>query len=148
MKDRVREITLDEIPELIEVLKIFEQCSCFVEVDMDVSIDACVDRMSSGAGTVFGLYDREGKIIGGLGCLKTTELTTGKPVAVETFWFVKPGSRGNGLKLFKAFEKWADQQDCKKRAMIHMVDLHPEVLKRFYEDNGYRLAEMYYVKEK
>ena len=147
MKERVREITVDEIPDLIIKLKEFENASCFVKVDIDYSSQRCRNLMENGAGTVFGLFDRSGEIIGGLGCLKGRELSTGIMIADETFWFVTPGRRGNGLKLFDAFEKWADDNGCPKRAMIHMVDSHPAILQKFYESNGYKLIELHYVKE-
>jgi GNAT superfamily N-acetyltransferase len=146
MKERVRELTTAEIPALIKELKAFERESCFVKVDIDYSTKTCIGLCESGAGTVFGLFDRNGEIAGGLGCLVGPELSTGRKIAVETFWFVNPLKRGNGLKLVDAFEQWAIDNGCEAAAMIHLADSHPESLKRFYEASGYRLLEMHYIK--
>jgi GNAT superfamily N-acetyltransferase len=147
MKHRIRQITIGEMPALMVQLKAFEQCSCFVTVDMAYGAMSCLRYMQDGSGAVFGLFDRNGEIIGGLGCIKGPELSSGIMVAVETFWFVTPGKRGNGLALVDAFEQWARDNGCVKAAMIHLVDSHPESLKRFYEMSGYVPVEVHYVKQ-
>jgi GNAT superfamily N-acetyltransferase len=146
MISRVRELTIDEVPFLMVKIKGFENCSCFVKIDIEYSAKQCWNHMSTKTGTVFGLFDRYGEIIGGLGCVKVPDIATGIMTAVETFWFVEPGKRGNGLSLMEAFEKWADENDCPRKAMIHLVDSHPESLERLYLASGYKLVEKHYVK--
>lgn len=146
MKERVRELTAEEIPGLIGKLKLFEAESCFVKVDVSYGVLSCLTHLGAGTGAVFGLFDRAGEIIGGLGCIKGPQLHNGEMTAVETFWFVEPGKRGNGLKLMEAFEKWAIDNQCLHCAMIHLVDSHPESLQRLYKMNDYHLAELHYIK--
>ena len=88
-------------------------------------------------------------IQGGIGGIKGPDFHDGDMYAVETFWFVYPEYRqkGVGVELLNAFEEWGRSNGCEKVAMIHLVDSYPDVLKRFYEANGYHLAELHYVKD-
>ena len=142
----VRPVTLDEIPKLGMILKEFEKESEFVSIDSDYCAARCREFVENGRGTVLGLYDRNGEIIGGLGAILGPELSTGKMIAVEAFWFVHPEKRGRGLLLLDAFEKWARKRGADYTAMVHMVDSHPSELKTLYVSRGYKLVEMHYVK--
>jgi len=146
MKERVRELAVEELPAMAKILKEWEQCSCIIRIDMDYVVKSAATQMRNGNGTVFGLFDRAGEIIGGLGCIKGPDLACGIMTAIETFWFVAPGRRGNGLKLLDAFEQWAEDNDCPRTAMIHLVDFQPEVLTRLYQDRGYKLIEQHFVR--
>jgi GNAT superfamily N-acetyltransferase len=68
-------------------------------------------------------------------------------MAVETFWFVHPDHRGQGLSLLVEFEKWGKREGCQTLAMIHMVDSFPDKLETLYRRRGYKLIEKHYLKE-
>lgn len=138
--------TLEEVPVITRLCKNFEQASKLVTVDIDHSVKAYTQFITSGIGAML-LLKRDGDIIGGLGCLKYPDLHSGVLIAVETFWFVLPEHRGRGLMLLDAFEAWGASQGCKKLAMIHLTDSYPAALERLYRMRGYQLVEKHYIKE-
>lgn len=141
----VRKIGLDQVRSLTEKMKAFENASAFVKVNIDHCVKVYSHFINSGMGAMFALMDGN-EIIGGLGCIKAPDLHEGVMTAIECFWLVLPEHRGQGLKLFRAFERWAAENKCEKKAMIHMADSFPEMLTKFYEREGYQLAELHYVK--
>jgi len=143
----ITEATIEEIPVITQLCKKFEQATSHVTVDIEHSIKSYTRFIESGIGTML-LLKKDGEIIGGLGCLKYPDLHSGELTAVETFWFVDPQHRGKGLKLFDAFEAWADKHGCVNKAMIHMVDSYPDILEKLYIRKGYKLIEKHYVKRK
>jgi len=147
MSVTIRQANIDEIPGVIAVMKAFENESEFVTVEVEYSAAKYINLVNIGIGALFVLY-KEGQIIGGMGCIKAPDLHDGKLTAIETFWLVLPEYRGHGMKLFKAFEKWSDDQGCQKNAMIHLADSFPSQLDKLYQREGYRLAELHFVKEK
>ena len=68
-------------------------------------------------------------------------------VASEFFWYVKPEHRGGGIRLLKAFEKWAREQGADRIIMTHLADSMPEGLKKLYIRLGYEELETNYIKE-
>jgi len=142
----VKQIGLDEVRALTEKMKAFEQASSHVKVNIEHSVKIYVNFITSGIGAMFALYADNGEIIGGLGCIKAPDIHDGSLMAVETFWMVLPEHRGQGLKLFRAFENWADEQGCKVKAMIHMADSFPFALAKLYKRKGYELAEYHFIK--
>jgi GNAT superfamily N-acetyltransferase len=65
--------------------------------------------------------------------------------STEIFWYVRKGYRGRyGIDLIEEYEQWAKQKGCKRIRMIHLVDLMPDKLKRFYERRGYKEIETVY----
>jgi len=65
----------------------------------------------------------------------------------EVFWFVHPDKRGGGIQLLEAFEKWAEEQGCKRREVCYLTDSMPEVVKKVFENRGYVESEVHYMKE-
>ena len=142
----IRELTTyEDILSATKVMKNFEQSSNHVKVDIEHSAQAYTKMVNSGISAFFSL-EYDGVCFGGLGCIKAPDLHEGTLTAIETFWFVLPEHRGKGILLFNAFEKWADKQGCKNKAMIHMADSFPETLSKFYKRKGYELAEYHFIK--
>ena len=75
------------------------------------------------------------------------DLYSGDLIATEFFWFVRAEVRGQGLKLYYAFEAWARARHCAQIRMVHLLDLMPERLAKVYRRLGYEPAETHYVKE-
>lgn len=93
------------------------------------------------------LRDDAGAIRGGLGYIVSEDLHSPTKIAVETFWFVPPECRGEGVKLVVAFEEMARLNGCAKAAMIHMEDSYPKELELLYRRRKYKLIERHYVRE-
>lgn len=93
---------------------------------------------------------KDGTITGLLGALLSFDLNDGATTASEAFWFVLPEHRNGlaGIRLFEAFEQWADDVGASRRIMAHINGLHPEKMRDFYVRRGYRPIETHYVKEK
>lgn len=143
---RIYECKPEQSYEIASVMAEFGNRSEFVNVDVDYTAQKYATMISNGTATFLTL-EVDGKIVGGLGCIKYPDLHDGVLTAVETVWFVHPDYRGYGMKLFDAYEQWAKNNGCKKIAMIHMVDSYPEILEKLYRRRGYRLMEKHYIKE-
>lgn len=85
-------------------------------------------------------------VIGGLGCILANDLQNGDLTLIEGFWFVRPEHRGRGLELLAAFHKLKDELGCKRTALIHLTNVMPEKLKRYYKSIGYVEVETHYVR--
>jgi GNAT superfamily N-acetyltransferase len=57
-----------------------------------------------------------------------------------------PGSRGGGLRLFKAFEDWAFQIGAKRLSVGHLARFMNDKFQKFYLRRGYQFNEMNYTK--
>jgi GNAT superfamily N-acetyltransferase len=134
-----------EVRKVAEFMRQFEQATSFVKVDVDYTTGVYMKMIEQGIAAFLVLED-EGKMLGGLGCLKFPDIHSGEMMAVETFWFMAPESRGKGLLLLDAFEAWGARQGCRKLAMIHLADSYPKALERLYSMRGYKLIEKHYVK--
>jgi len=66
--------------------------------------------------------------------------------AAVVFWYSRPGHRGNGIRLFNAFENWACQIGAKRLSVGHLARLMPEKFEKFYHRRGYELNEFNYSK--
>jgi len=142
----IRKLEIEELHKITSLAEEFFSISGITgNFDIPFFIKNWEFFLSSGMGSIFVLDGDEG-IIGGIGCIKVPDIITGKPVASEMFWYVKDGRRGDGLKLFDEFEKWADDQGCSIKRMVHLSNVMPDELKRLYSRRGYREVEIAYEK--
>lgn len=102
--------------------------------------------LASGAGVIF-LLESGGEIAGTLGGVAYPDINSGELIAVEFFWFTRPGHRGGGVKLYRAFEAWARERGCRQIRMVHLMDSQPEQLARVYRRWGFEPVEVHYGKE-
>lgn len=137
-----------ELLDLGGVLESFYNIMPYKKVFFDISqwSDRWFNLINSGAGKIFGLWDKD-KIIGGIGLILFPALEDGVMTTTETFWFVDKESRGGGMKLFIKAEKWAKENGSKRMNMIHLTNSMPEKLKSLYERKGYKMIETSYQKE-
>ena len=101
--------------------------------------------LESGTGTII-LAEEDGAVDGAIGGVVYPEPYSGELVASEFFWFVRESSRGEGLRLYRAFEKWARDKGAVQIRMVHLHDSMPGKLSRVYERLGYTAVETHYVK--
>jgi GNAT superfamily N-acetyltransferase len=144
---RVREAQIEEVLAIARLMKGFEEETAHVKVDPEYTNEKYKSMMGKGLATLFVLETDEGEMVGSLGCIVGPDLHTPRIIAVETFWFVVPEHRGDGLMLMRYFEQWAKLKGCDAVAMIHMVDSSPDSLGHVYKRRGYTKIESHYLKE-
>ena len=146
----IKEWTADMARETLrhtEFMTAFEDASSMIKVDVQYAHDSYQKLLDRGVCKIYYAETDSRQIQGTIGFIITNDLHDGKKMAIEAFWFVDPKYRGLGKKLFDRFEKEAKKLGCKKLGMVHMVDSYPDTLKKFYENSGYKLLEMHYIKE-
>jgi len=106
------------------------------------------ELLSSGLGKIFVVEDDNG-LVGALGAAFLPDPYSGQMTAVEQFWYVLPSHRKTrvGMDLFLAFQQEAQKRQAKKMVMVHLAALTPESLQKFYEKEGFKLAEQTFWKE-
>lgn len=113
--------------------------------DLERFVQFWTGVINSGIGVVFLLVDENG-IQGTISGLTYQEPYSGELLAQEFFWFVHKEFRGGGIRLYKAFEKWALDKGCVEIRMAHLVDSMPDKVAQFYERLGYSQVETLYAK--
>jgi GNAT superfamily N-acetyltransferase len=106
-----------------------------------------VSLLNGGLGKIFVSTDG-GQLGGALGAVFTPDPYSGQMTAVEQFWYVLPEHRKTraGMELFQAFQVEAKKRQARKIVMVHLASLTPESLQKFYEKEGFRLAEQTFWK--
>lgn len=143
----VRELSTEEIPELLELARMF-----FVEgkFDGELSEETFVSYWKKlielRVGAVLSVQSGS-EVIGMIGIIKFQCNFTGRTMAMEGFWYVKPQFRGHGLKLLRAFENWAKSNSVSKIWMSHLARLNGDRMAVLYDKLGFSLAEHLYAKE-
>lgn len=102
--------------------------------------------MNAGAGGIL-MLENEGNPRGMLGFLQYPDINDGETVITETFWYVLPQHRGDGLKLLRKFEDVAKERGAKRVIMGHLKALMPEALSHLYTRLGYKELETTYIKD-
>lgn len=64
----------------------------------------------------------------------------------ELFWWVDPGKRGEGLRLFSALEDAARARGAQSWMVSTMEALNFEGASKFYERRGYRASDRNFLK--
>lgn len=79
---------------------------------------------------------------GMIGIIATPHPYTHEIIMSEWFWYVEPGRRGRGVRLFRAAEEWAEGQGVK-----HIIMAAPNrKVADFYKRSGYSPFETHYIK--
>lgn len=110
------------------------------------------ELLHSGAAVIFVAVgvpgsDAAGTITGALGGIIHQEIYGDRLIAEEFFWFQRPGHRGPGVALYRAFEEWARVRGAAALQMVHLFDVMPAKVARFYLRSGFEPVEMRYQKE-
>lgn len=144
----IREAAVFDLPKMADSAKEFYSSSKFLRgFSIEKFCSAWKGFIESGIGVIFGLFDEEGKVRGAIGGICYPDMHSDEIHASEFFWFISDGYRGDGLKLLRAFERWAESKQCAVIRMAHLSDSMPDKLQRVYARLGYALAESQYVKE-
>jgi GNAT superfamily N-acetyltransferase len=141
------ELTADELGLLAPLGEAFYLSSTVLGTFDPAQFEATWRQiLAMGLGVVYA-STVDGKIVGAIGGMRHKDANSADMIATEMFWFVDPLRRGDGLKLYDAFEDWAKSQGCQQLQMVHLADSMPAKLERFYERKGYRKLEVRYGKE-
>jgi GNAT superfamily N-acetyltransferase len=140
----IRQARVEDLPLIEPGAREFYQKSEFLRnLDMEHFKRNWTVLLTSGTGVIF-LFDEGQGFIGGV---RFPDMNNGELVATECFWFVREDARGHGWRLYRAFERWARESGCKQIQMVHLADSMPERLAKFYENIGFKRAEVRYCKE-
>jgi GNAT superfamily N-acetyltransferase len=143
----IRTADIADLPRVAALAQEFSRQSAFTRnFDPDRFIGVWVGLLEAATGEIFLLTDGDA-ITGALGGVIYPDLYSGSPIATEFFWYVQPGARGQGMKLYQEFERWARRWDCVQIRMVHLMDSMPEKLSRVYARMGFSPSELHYVKE-
>lgn len=145
----MRPLSPDEVSTCLDgASQFFDEAELPMDLVPHLFVENWRNKIEEDRGVIIGLFDGD-TIVGGLGAVKCPEINSGEMMAVECWWHVqKPyRSRGWGLRLLDAYERWARKIGAKKVCMIHLVNLQPEKLGALYESRGYRKVEVNYIKE-
>ena len=86
---------------------------------------------------------RDGEVVGMIGALIFVHHLSGALTAAESFFWVNPDARGCGVRLLRAFERWARTRGA---TTVQMIAPTPEV-EQLYARLGYAPLEVAYTKE-
>lgn len=148
MMSHIHTASVEDLPKIAPIAKEFFLASQFLRrFELDRFVQVWTSLIESGTGVIFAIEDHSGEWAGAIGGVIYPDLYSGVLVATEFFWFVREGFRGQGIKLYRAFEHWARLRECSEIRMVHLMDSMPEKLERFYRHYDYVPAERLYVKE-
>jgi GNAT superfamily N-acetyltransferase len=139
----IYQATIEDIPKIIPCAVEYTDQIPGMEFDAKHYVDFWRNMLTTGTGVIF-LSETDGVINGGIGGVKFPEALSGRLTAVEMFWYTAKETRGDGIKLYLKFKKWAKEAGCRRLAMIYLPCSMPEKLKTFYEKEGFSLIEMHY----
>lgn len=113
---RVRQATVDDVPAIVATGDRFVQDTVYREALADNPAQRAhfvTWLVTTPDGAVWVLEDQD-TVVGILGGMIYAHPMDGRRTAAEMFWWVDPGARGHGLKLLRAFERWAVAQEAEK----------------------------------
>ena len=105
-------------------------------------LTALCDILRQDAHSLLLVAERDGQIVGMLGAHAYAHMMSGEHTAAELFWWMNPTARGDGLKLYRAFEKWARRHGAQ---ILQMGAPNLDVA-RVYERLGFQRVETTYAR--
>lgn len=148
----LRMARLEDEDRIFELLTHFHQNTQYAGESMEESkvrplIRTCMDPHVSTSTVI--LWEQDGQVVGLIAGQCTEVVFSSQKVATELVWWVEPEYRKTeaSTRLLEAFEAWAAWSDCRQVQMYSLNNEYATVLSRYYSKQGYRLAELSYVKE-
>ena len=135
----VKEATLDDLKEILRLIELFHDEAIKEITFSRPYVLAYVVKLIQSPFAVI-LLSKGGLIAGTI----DSSMFNGKLYACEKMWYVDKEHRGStGIRLLKAFEKWAKKM---KVTAIEMAALGMDIDK-LYRRMGYKKLETHYLKE-
>lgn len=142
----LRQATIGDLPRLSQCGEEFSASSRVLSnFDMKRFRETWTALLSGDSAVIFLLCEGD-EILGTIGGMAHRDLISDEMIAQEFFWYVLKGSRGAGIRLFRAFESWAKERGCNRLRMGYLVDSMPEKVAGFYERMGLDREEVIYSK--
>lgn len=142
----IRELTASELPLLYRVgHEFFREAKLPGKFVESVFLKNFTNLINAGAAHCFGAFKDE-NLVGALGCITWKDLYDDEKTSVESFWYVFEEHRGQGVRLMKFYEKWAQKNGIRRCMMGCISGLHDVELGDFYERSGYRRLETTFVR--
>lgn len=140
----VREALPADIPRIVGLSTrfIYESNYCHHIVPDKDMIAGLAERLIKAPNGMILVADDGADIFGLIGVIATVHPLSGEDVVSELIWYVDPEKRGIGLRLLKAVEAWARENEIMKLIMI-APDARVE---KFYERAGFSRLETQYIK--
>ncbi len=148
MIERVETLAgLDEVVAL-SGKRFFEEGQIVGSFVPEIFRDNWTRMLSAGIGAMW-VSRQNGIATGALGAIIYPDVNDNELVATEAFWYVLPEHRGkmDSIRLFQHFEKWAMTREANRILMVHYLNTGSDKLVSFYQRNGYRSIETFFVKE-
>lgn len=146
----IRQAELDDLPKLAAGAAEFYAASEFL-TSFDIGrFCELWASLIGGDGPVTGVIlieeGEDGLINGALGGMVHRDIYGEALIAEELFWFMRPDTRGGGVRVYRAFEAWAKARGAVSMQMVHLLDSMPAKVARFYHAVGFKAAETRYIK--
>jgi GNAT superfamily N-acetyltransferase len=143
----IRDVTIDDLKDFEETAREFYATSQFLgKFSLERFVEMWTYLLTGGDGVIFA-EDCDGEIVGAIGGIVHRDIYSEGLIAEEFFWFVKEAHRGRGLRLYRRFEEWARGRGAGQIQMVHLLDVMPERVSRFYTRSGFHPVETRYAKE-
>lgn len=146
----IRFATISDLPELYSLcLRCHREYPLAPELDNQKVEDQLVEWVSADRHEkVVLVAEKDGKIFGVLFGLVSEFFFSSKKQAYEVLWYVLPeySKHKDSLRLFRAYEIWADKLNCFSIHTSEVVSEKWPHLEKFYLKNGYTKTETAYRK--
>lgn len=148
----VREATLDDIPQIVDMGRAFHAASAYASIvayDAESAGVTFAGLITGEDGVVFVYDDEFGRIVGTTAAMAypfffNRHHKTGN----EFFWWVDPDHRGSniGKALLDALEAWKETVNAKSFTLSALESMRPEVVGEIYRRRGYMPSDRSYIK--
>jgi GNAT superfamily N-acetyltransferase len=142
----IRELRVEELSQLAPLAASFYAASEFlVDFNLEYFVELWTRVLTQEMGVIL-VEENANGIQGTLGGFIHRDLYGERTIVEELFWYVLPGARGGGVRLYRAFERWARAHGAHEIQMVHLLDSMPEKVGGFYLRDGFKPVETRYKK--
>lgn len=141
----VRPATRADVPDIVDLGERFMRESpygAYMQPDRAAMVRLAHLLIASDDGVLL-VDDAGGVPTGMLGMLASLHPYSGVPVMTEMFWYVSPESRGSGVRLLRAAEKWGTD----KGIALAMMTAPDDRVSNFLTRIGYTPVEANFIKD-
>ena len=147
----IRQAHINDVPVLAMMGEKFYQYSAFknyVPYDVESAASKLAQTLLHGFLYV-AEHDEDGIVAGLAGDMSTLWFNAGLPVASELAWWVEEKHRKSpvGIRLYKAFEKWAFDRGVMTIIMSDLVIENQTPADKLFKKMGYSVVERAHIKK-